>query len=82
VYDQHLDFISLEPSLFSLSSSAHLPIASSSSTKVIPTSTTKPGERSAYEILNDPKSGETEIEEVVERVAKGLFSVVATMGMW
>lgn len=82
VYDQHLDFIVLEPSLFSLSSSAHLPIASSSSTKAIPTASPSAGssERSTYELLNDPKAGEQDIEEVVERVAKGLFSVIATMG--
>lgn len=83
VYDQHLDFIVLEPSLFSLSSSLHLPIASSSSTKALPSTSPAPGsspERSTYELLNDPKAGEADIEEVVERVAKGLFSVVATMG--
>jgi len=34
----------------------------------------------SYVVLNDPRAGEVEIEEEVERVAKGLFSVVVTMG--
>ena len=36
--------------------------------------------RPSYTVLNDPKAGEVEIEEEVERVAKGLFSVIITMG--
>ena len=35
--------------------------------------------RPSYTVLNDPKAGELEIEEEVERVAKGLFSVIVTM---
>lgn len=36
--------------------------------------------RPSYTVLNDPKAGELEIEEEVERVAKGLLSVIITMG--
>ncbi|BEI84853.1 hypothetical protein CcaverHIS002_0502540 [Cutaneotrichosporon cavernicola] len=35
----------------------------------------------SYVVLNDPKAGEVEIEEEVERIAKGLFSVIVTMGI-
>ncbi|KAM0749635.1 putative SLY1 protein [Meredithblackwellia eburnea MCA 4105] len=83
VYDQHLDFLVLSPSLFSLSPSLSTPTFSSSSvaagvTDVTPT----PGssERSTYERLNDPRATESDIEEVTDRVARGLFSVLVTMG--
>jgi hypothetical protein len=37
-------------------------------------------DRPSYAVLNDPKAGEFDIEAEVERVAKGLFSVIVTMG--
>lgn len=36
--------------------------------------------RPSYVVLNDPRASELDIEEEVERVAKGLFSVAVTMG--
>ncbi|KAJ0966738.1 hypothetical protein J5N97_023655 [Dioscorea zingiberensis] len=57
IFDQYLDFISLEDSLFSL---AH---------------------RDAYVQLNDPSAGDREIEEIVDRVASGLFCVLVTLGV-
>lgn len=36
----------------------------------------------SYAILNDPKAGEMEIEEEAERIAKGLLSVILTIGMY
>lgn len=46
-----------------------------------PTSAT-PEEFSTYAKLNSPSSAEQEIEGEIERVASGLFSVVATMGTY
>ncbi|KAH9810424.1 Sec1-like protein [Melampsora americana] len=63
VYDQYLDFIVLEPHLFCLSYTG-----SSSGPK-----------RTTYEILNDPRASEDDVEQTADSIAKGLFSVVATM---
>lgn len=76
--DQYLSFIAPSPSLFSL-----LPHPASSSSSVTPSSPTSPVPlpHSTYAILNSPSSTEEQIEVEIERVATGLFSVVATMGM-
>ncbi|ORX39192.1 Sec1-like protein [Kockovaella imperatae] len=37
--------------------------------------------RSSYVVLNDPKAGEVDIEAEVDRIAKGLLSVIITMGV-
>lgn len=34
-----------------------------------------------YVELNDPKAGDREIEEIVDKIASGLFSVLATLGV-
>lgn len=34
----------------------------------------------SYTLLNSPSATEQQIEEEIERIANGLFSVVATMG--
>ncbi|WWD21359.1 hypothetical protein CI109_105843 [Kwoniella shandongensis] len=82
VHDQFLDFLVPSPSLFSL-----LP-RRETKTEVNGTGGKKgakaPKEkevegRPSYVVLNDPKAGELEITEEVERVAKGLFSVITTM---
>ena len=65
VMDQYLDFVVLEPSLFSLS-----PTPSASRTEP----------RTTYELLHDPKAKEDDIDQIVDRVAAGLFSVLATLG--
>lgn len=73
VYDQFLDFVVLEPSLFCLTPS---PTSSTAATTTTSANTTRP----AYELLHDPASKEDDIEAVVDRVASGLFSVLATLG--
>ncbi|KAL8279287.1 hypothetical protein RQP46_008324 [Phenoliferia psychrophenolica] len=83
VFDQHLDFLVLSPSLFSLSPSLSTPTYSSASVAAAsadPSQPTPPVERSTYEKLNDPRATEGDIEEVTDRVARGLFSVLVTMG--
>ncbi|KAK9897232.1 Sec1-like protein [Cystobasidium minutum MCA 4210] len=82
VFDQYLDFVVLEPTLFSLlppPTTAAIP-----TTKRIqdatPTSTPSSSTRTIYEMLNDPKATESDVEEVVDRVALGLMNVIATLG--
>ena len=83
VYDQYLDYVVLEPNLFSL-----LPGPVSSSSTSLSTVTNgsataaKESERSltTYERLHDPKAGREEIEAETDRIAKGLFSSMATLG--
>ena len=41
---------------------------------------TAPQSHSAYALLNSPSSTEQQIEEEIERVASGIFSVVVTLG--
>jgi hypothetical protein len=65
VFDQYLDFVVLEPSLFTLSPS--------------PTAT-KDSDRSTYEQLHDPAAKEDDIDQIVDRIAAGLFSIIATLG--
>ncbi|KAG9452643.1 hypothetical protein H6P81_005547 [Aristolochia fimbriata] len=57
IYDQYLEFITLEENMFSLA------------------------QPSTYVQLNDPKAGEREIEEIVEKIVNGLFCVLATLGV-
>lgn len=83
VFDQHLDFLVLSPSLFSLSPSLSTPTYSTSSVAAASADSSLPSpavERSTYEKLNDPRATESDIEEVTDRVARGLFSVLVTMG--
>lgn len=88
VYDQYLDFVVLEPTLFSLLPSnlstpaAAVPSSSSARDKnsiasVAPSST---GNKTIYESLNDPKATEADIEALVDRISMGLMSVIATTG--
>ncbi|KAF5392412.1 hypothetical protein D9757_002328 [Collybiopsis confluens] len=80
VVDQYLSFIAPSSSLFSL-----LPLPPSPPTHLSPpaaaavtgSSSVPP---STYAILNSPASTEQQIEGEIERVANGLFSVVATLG--
>lgn len=89
IFDQYLDYIVLEPSLFSLlpgpPSASSAPVLNGTGEKNGGTSekgSAKPptATTTTYERLNDPKSGEREIEEETERIAKGLFSAMATLG--
>lgn len=38
-------------------------------------------QKSSYVQLNDPKAGDREIEEIIERIVNGLFCVLATLGV-
>jgi hypothetical protein len=78
VYDQHLDFFVVSPSLFSLLPSLSTPTFSSQS--MAAGTSEHANDESTYEKLNDPKAGEPEIDEVTDRIARGLFSVLVTMG--
>ena len=57
VFDQYLEFVTLEDNIFSLA------------------------QKDVYVQMNDPSAGDREIEEIVERIAGGLFCVLATMGV-
>jgi hypothetical protein len=56
LFDQTLDFVCLEPRLFSLR------------------------EQNSYMAYNNPKAKDTDIEQYMERIVAGLFSVIATLG--
>ncbi|KAJ3936116.1 MAG: Sec1-like protein [Lentinula lateritia] len=73
--DQYLSFIAPSSSLFSLL--PPLPQASPVTPAAAGSSTTP---SSTYTILNSPVSTEQQIEAEIERVANGLFSVIATLG--
>ena len=81
VHDQYLDFLVPSSNLFSLLPRRELqPETNGAAGKK---GQQKPKEvegRPNYVVLNDPKAGEVEIEAEVDRVAKGLFSVIVTMG--
>ena len=80
VLDQYLDFLVPSPSLFSLLP----PIKTTTLTTQTPNqpavAATPTGPHSSYTVLNSPATPEAEIEEEIERIASGLFSVVATLG--
>ncbi|KAI0375118.1 Sec1-like protein [Pilatotrama ljubarskyi] len=78
VLDQYLSFISPSPSLFSLLPPPNTAPASAPNTSAGPSAPSLP--HSTYAVLNSPASTEQQIEEEIERVATGLFSVVVTMG--
>lgn len=83
VYDQFLDFLVPSSSLFSLlpkritEPTEQNGATSKSSKAARPKEIDGPP---SYKVLNDPKAGEIEIEEEAERIARGLFSVIVTMG--
>jgi hypothetical protein len=94
VWDQNLDFIVPSPSLFSLLP-RRIPVADASgSTSGTNANQRRPatgrGDKEpapretdappSYAILNSPSATEVEIESESERIARGLFSVVVTMG--
>lgn len=66
VHDQFLDFVVPSSNLFSLLPRRQITQGHTDS-------------RPSYVVLSDPKAGEVEIEEEVERIAQGLFSVIVTM---
>lgn len=82
VYDQYLNFIVLEPNLFELlpDAAAASTSPSSASTNGANAATTSSVSLTTYERLNDPKSGQKDVEDATDRIAAGLFSTLATMG--
>ncbi|KAI0361490.1 Sec1-like protein [Trametes cingulata] len=78
VLDQYLSFIAPSPSLFSLLPPPNAAPASAPNAAAGPSAPSLP--HSTYAVLNSPASTEQQIEEEIERVATGLFSVVVTMG--
>ncbi|CAO1614546.1 unnamed protein product [Parajaminaea phylloscopi] len=80
VFDQYLDYIVLEPSLFTLLA----PTASADAapgvaqTNGVASSSQVPA--STYRRLNDPKAGQAEVEAETDRIAASLFSSLATLG--
>jgi hypothetical protein len=83
VHDQFLDFLVPSANLFSLLPRREIRQESNGTTGKKGSKPPKETEvlgKPSYVVLNDPRAGEVEIEAEVERVAKGLFSVVITMG--
>ena len=83
VHDQFLDFLVPSPNLFSLLPRRETKqdvngVGAKKGAKA-PQEKQIQGQPS-YVVLNDPKAGEAEIETEVERISKGLFSVIVTMG--
>ncbi|GAA6059635.1 hypothetical protein JCM10212_004138 [Sporobolomyces blumeae] len=77
VYDQHLDFLCLSQSLFSLAPS----LATSSLSPAAPSSSApRPTLPPTYTLLNSPSTSETLIETLTDSISRGLFSVLVTMG--
>lgn len=79
VYDQHLDFLVLSANLFSLHPSLVTPMGPAI-IALTAVADAAADFKTTYEKLNAPSAGEAEIEEVTDRVARGLFSVLVTMG--
>lgn len=82
VHDQFLDFLVPSPNLFSLLPRREI---KQDANGTVGRKGQAPKEkevegRPSYVVLNDPRASELDIEEEVERVAKGLFSVAVTMG--
>ncbi|KAI9636821.1 Sec1-like protein [Dioszegia hungarica] len=83
VHDQFLDFLVPSPNLFSLLPRREI---QQEANGTVGKKSQKPREkevegRPSYVVLNDPRASELDIEEEVERVAKGLFSVAVTMAV-
>lgn len=81
MHDQFLDFLVPSPNLFSLLPRREIQQdANAGQSKKGKAAPEKEVEgRPSYVVLNDPRASELDIEEEVERIAKGLFSVAVTM---
>lgn len=75
--DQYLSFLAPSPALFSL-----LPPPPPAPALAPAAQPEPPAEHSAYHVFNAPASTEQIIEDEADRIAAGLFSVVATMGAY
>lgn len=82
VYDQFLDFLVPSPNLFSLlPRREQVPEANGASKKGGALKEKEVEGPPSYVVLNRPKAIEEDIMAEVERIAKGLFSVIVTMGV-
>jgi hypothetical protein len=84
VHDQFLDFLVPSSNLFSLLPRREIKIEANGT---VGKKGAKPKEkevegRASYAVLNDPRANELQIEEEIDRVARGLFSVIVTMGWY
>lgn len=82
VHDQFLDFLVPSSNLFSLLPRREIKVEANGA---VGKKASKPKEkevegRPSYVVLNGPGANELEIEEEIDRVARGLFSVIVTMG--
>jgi hypothetical protein len=75
VLDQYLSFVSPSPQLFSLLPPPSQPLSTAAAEPGQP-----PADHASYYILNSPTSAEQQIEEEIERIAAGLFSVMVSLG--
>lgn len=85
VFDQYLDYIVLEPSLFSLlpdysSQTAGGPGSADTNAASNGAAAASTSVNTSYRRLHDPKAGQAEVEAETDRIAVGLFSSLATMG--
>ncbi|KAH7100179.1 SLY1 protein [Auriculariales sp. MPI-PUGE-AT-0066] len=86
VLDQYLSFLTPSPALFSLlpPNAPHNAVAQPQQPQQQQQAGAPPQgpltNHSAYEVFNSPASTEQIIEDEVDRIAAGLFSVIATMG--
>ena len=71
VYDQFLDFIVLQPSLFQLLPRSRAPAVRGAAPERVPTT---------YERLHHPGLGQEQVEAETDRIAGGLLSMLATIG--
>ena len=79
VHDQFLDFVVPSSNLFSLLARRETK-HEANGVKKGPAPKVEVEGRTSYVVLNDPKAGEVDIEAEVDRIAKGLLSVIITMG--
>lgn len=86
VYDQYLDYIVLEPHLFSLLPGPQLSPSSAASTANASSATggkdSQPGQSGStttYERLHDVRCKQEDVEAETDRIANGLFSMMATL---
>jgi hypothetical protein len=82
VHDQFLDFLVPSHSLFSLlpGRETRQEVNGADGKQGAKPKDKEVESRPSYVVLNDPKASELDIEEEVDRIAKGLFSVIVTMG--
>lgn len=71
LYDQFLDFIVLQPTLFQLLPRSRPPAVRGAKPERVPTT---------YERLHHPGLGQEQVEAETDRIAGGLLSMLATMG--